>query len=294
MTRPRLNLDQLRAFAAVADHRSFTRAAVGLHRTQSAVSLQVKRLEATLGVALFERRARGVEPTAAGLQLLVFAREMLALDHRAVDEVGGGSASRPVRLGVMEDFGALVAARLASEFAARTPGASVELHTGLTGPMLGRLGADFDLVIAMHPLGDGRGHLLRRERAVWAVGPMCRVTASDVMPLALYAPGCLLREWAIAALDAAGRRWALQFVGQSIASVHAAVADGQTLTVAKSGMFPRSLRRAPPELALPRLPAAEVRLHRAAGLSRTARGLADHLVAGVQHTSRSTPPVLRA
>ena len=60
--------------------------------------------------------------------------------------------------------------------------------------MVGRLGCDFDLVIAMHPTGEGRGHLLRREQAVWAVGPQFRSQPDEAIPLALYSPGCLLRE----------------------------------------------------------------------------------------------------
>jgi len=169
---------------------------------------------------------------------------------------------------------------------AAAPNVSIEVVTGLTSLMLERLGTDYDLVIAMHAAGHGGGVLLRREQAVWAAGAGYQVSASEPLALALYPPGCLLRAWATDALDSVGRRWRLSFVGESSGAVQAIAAKGKMLTVAKSSMFPRQLRRLGARHGLPRLPAAEVRLHRSPRLSRSAGLLTDRLTKDLQ----ASPP----
>jgi len=276
-----LDTDLLRAYVAVVEHRSFTRAAGALHRTQSAVSMQIARLEGALGVALLQRRPEGVQTTEAGARLLGHARRMLALNDEAVADVAATRAGAPLRIGAMEDYatGVLQPALAALAAHAVPP---IEVVTGLTSTMLPRLGADFDLVIAMHPAGQGSGALIRREQPVWAAGPGFAAAPHDghaPLPLALYPEGCLLRAWAIQALDAAGRAWRLDFVGQSHGAVQAAAAQGRALTVVKADLFPRGLRRVAARHRMPPLPAADVRLHRAPRLSRSAAAYADRLYA---------------
>src|SRR5215467_2672061 len=108
MTSPVLDPDLLKAFVAVADHRSFTRAAVMLNRTQSAVSMQVKRLEGRLGVELFNRTRANVDLSSAGEGLLGYARRILALNDEAVARLREHKVEGVVRLGVMDDYGTAI------------------------------------------------------------------------------------------------------------------------------------------------------------------------------------------
>src|SRR3954447_8265468 len=101
MTIPSLDPELLRAFVAVAEHRSFTRAAVTLNRTQSAVSMQVKRLEEQLQSELFHRTKANVDLSAAGEQLLGYARRIISLNEEAVGRVREHKVEGRVRLGVM-------------------------------------------------------------------------------------------------------------------------------------------------------------------------------------------------
>src|SRR5215470_14037811 len=215
MNSPDLDPDLLKAFVAVADQRSFTRAAIMLNRTQSAVSMQVKRLEERLGVALFHRTKANVDLSSAGEGLLGYARRILALNDEAVARLREHKIEGVVRLGVMDDYGTLVLPRLLASFVAGYPLIHVEMETGLTSSMPARLGEAYDLVIAMHPEGRGEGEFLRREQAVWATGVSRQVEEQDPLPVALYPQGCLFRKWAIEALDAAGRPWRLAFVSHS-------------------------------------------------------------------------------
>lgn len=278
MTVPILDPDLLKAFVAVADHRSFTRAAAILNRTQSAVSMQIKRLEDRLQVELFHRTKVTVELSTAGEGLLGYARRILTLNDEAVGRLARHKVGGVVRLGVMEDYGTLVVPPLLARFVAGYPMIHVEMETGLTCSMPDRLGESFDLVIAMHPAGQGFGQFLRREQAVWAAGPHQTPEELDPLPVALYRQGCLFRKWAMEALDAAKRPWRLAFVSQSQGAVEAIVAQGLAVTVVKAGTFPQGLRPLSPDDGLPKLPAADICLHRAAGLSPAATLLADHLV----------------
>jgi DNA-binding transcriptional LysR family regulator len=278
MKMPELDPDLLKAFVAVADHRSFTRAARMLHRTQSAVSMQIRRLEERLGVALFHRSTVQVDLSVAGEGLLGYARRILALNEEAVTRLRAHQLDGVVRLGVMDDYGALVMPPLLAEFTRGYPHIHIEMETGLTAAMLERLGAAFDLVIAMHPEVQGDGEFLRREQAIWAAGTEHEVERQDPLPLALYPAGCLFRRWAIGALDQAGRPWRLAFVSHSLSAVEAIAAQGLAVTVVKSGTFPPRLRRLDELDGMPSLPAADLRLHRASNLSRAARLMADHLV----------------
>jgi DNA-binding transcriptional LysR family regulator len=277
MNVPSLDPDLLRAFVAVADHRSFTRAAVTLNRTQSAVSMQIKRLEDRLGVELFSRTKANVDLSAAGEGLLGYARRILTLNEEAVGRLAERKVEGVVRLGVMDDYGTFVIPPLLVNFLAGYPKIHVEMETGLTASMQARLGEAYDLVIAMHPEGRGEGEFLRREQAVWAAGPSHVVEEQEPLPVALYPQGCLFRKWAIEALDAAKRPWRLAFVSQSLAAVEAVAAQGLAVTVVKSGTFGPKLRALSDRDGMPRLPTADICLHRAANLSPAGALLADHL-----------------
>ena len=285
MTLPLLDLDLLKAFVAVADHRSFTRAAAMLNRTQSAVSMQIKRLEVRLGVELFHRTKANVALTSAGEGFLGDARRMLALNDDAVGRLLERKVEGRVRLGVMDDYGALVVPPLLASFVAGYPNVRVEMETGLTAAMPDRLGEAYDLVIAMHPEGRGGGEFLRREQAVWAAGASHAVEQRNPLPVALYPQGCLFRKWATEALDAANRPWRLAFVSHSLAAVESIAAQGLAVTVVKAGTFPAKLRRLSDRDGMPPLPAAEIRLHRAVHLSPAGSLLADHLAAALSKSS---------
>lgn len=278
MSLPDLDPDLLRAFVTVAEHRSFTRAASALNRTQSAVSMQIKRLEHRLGVELFHRTKTTVGLSLAGEGLLGFATRILVLNEEAVGRLHAHNIVGQVRLGVMEDYGTFIIPPLLASFLSSYPQIRLEMETGLTATMHDRLGSAFDLVIAMHPEGRGDGEFLRREQAVWAAGASHAVEDLDPLPVALYPQGCLLRKWATEALDAAGRPWRLAFVSHSLAAVESIAAQGLAMTVVKASTFPSKLRKLSESDGMPKLPAADICLHRASNLSRAAALLADHLV----------------
>src|ERR1700753_4062906 len=131
MNVPALDPELLQAFVAVADHRSFTRAATMLNRTQSAVSMQIKRLEDRLGVGLFRRTKANCDLSPAGEGLLGYARRLLVLNDEAVGRLREHKVEGVVRLGVMDDYGSAIVPPLLASFVAGYPLIQVQMETGL-------------------------------------------------------------------------------------------------------------------------------------------------------------------
>ena len=277
-----LDPELLKTFVAVSEQRSFTRAASQLSRTQSAVSMQVKRLEEVLGTPLFARTTSQVALTPGGEALLGYAQRILALNAEALGRIRQHQNEGQVRLGIMDDYGTSVVPALLASFGQRYPRIRVTMETGLTATMTERLGEDFDLVIAMHAKGQGGGDFLRREQAVWAAAPDHVIDGLDPLPVALYPAGCLFRAWAMAALDKAHRPWRLAFVSHSSAAVEAVVAQGLAVSVFKAGTFPKGLRALSKEDRMPRLAQADIRLHRAPDLPQAGALLAAHLSTAIR------------
>jgi len=280
-----------RSLVAVADHGGFTRAARRLNRTQSAVSMQIRRLEDATGLTLFQRGNAEVRLTRDGEGMLSYARRILALQDEALsamaaDDKAGRRVAGLVRLGTMDDYATTFLPPLLARFRAAHPEVDIEVHTGLTATMHERVGRDLDLLLGMQPAGTGKGAVLRTEQPVWAIGRGSQAHRQDPLPLALYPQGCLFRAWAFRALDAAGRRWRLAYMSPSLGAVAAAAEAGLAVGVFKAGTLPKGLQRLDARHGLPALPAAEIALYRPAGrLAQAVDKLGDFLETGLRKRS---------
>jgi DNA-binding transcriptional LysR family regulator len=152
-----LDIDALRAFVAVADERSFTRAAQAVSRTQSTVSVQIKNLEGRLGFALFERTQRSVALTVRGHTLLNYARSILQLNDDSVRALTAPQTEGRLRLGITEYFAPQHLPQLLAHFREHHPLLALEVTTGVTGTLrsLQKTG-ELDLVLGRRDLaGSG-------------------------------------------------------------------------------------------------------------------------------------------
>jgi DNA-binding transcriptional LysR family regulator len=258
-----IDIALLRAFLAIAEGGSFTAASRRLNLTQSAVSMQIKRLEEIAGGQLFERTSRTVTLSRRGELLRSHARRMVALNDEALAHMRDDCFTTLVRVGAIEDYAVYALPAILAEFMAAHPNVAVEVETGFTPSLLERLGDEFDIVLAMHPAGAGRGEVLRRERATWLGSHQHACHQQTVLPLALHQAGCQFRGAALTALDQARRRWRLAYVSQSMAAIDAAVAAGLAITVGKAGVHAQGLHMLSEADGLPALPWFEIALHRA-------------------------------
>lgn len=267
-----LDTDLLRAFVAVADARSFTRAGDTLGRTQAAVSQQVRRLEEVVGARVFQRDTKSVRLTQDGELLLTYARRMLTLNDEVLALMRRPATVASVRIGTPDDYATMLLPGVLARFAAAYPDVPVEVICDNSPDLVAEIDKGrYDLaLVTRHP--DSRsGELVRREPVAWVAPP--RSTAAtpiereDPLPLALFPKGCVVRDLAVAALEGIGRGWRVAFISKSVVAVHGAVLGGLGVTAMEECTVPPSLRRLTEADGFPRLPDIDIALHRAPGMA---------------------------
>jgi DNA-binding transcriptional LysR family regulator len=237
----------LRSFVAIVDTGSMLSASDKVFVTQSALSLQIKRLEELVQQALFTRDGRRLALTASGHVLLDYARRVLQLHDEAVAAVSAGRFSGPVRIGMVQDFAETLFSGLLGRFAELHPESQIYARVSGTAELLGLLEqGQLDLVLGYAAADD--------PKAV-RVGPMSwhgqeALANADVVPLAVLEKPCRFREAAIASLEAAGRPYRLAVETPNLSTLRAAVEAGLGITCRTPTFIPRP----PIDDVLPALP----------------------------------------
>ena len=163
-----LDTDQLRSFIAIADTGTFTRAAEAVHKTQSAVSMQIKRLEEVVGRPLFERDGRASRLTDEGERLLDYARRIVRLSNEALASFAETELAGRVRLGLPDDYAERYLPEILARFSQSNPRVEVTVVCEPTPMLMERIEhADIDLAIITHVSSRGSASVIRRERLLW-------------------------------------------------------------------------------------------------------------------------------
>lgn len=274
---PMLELSLLRTLVAVRSHASFTEAAHELSMTQSAVSLQIRRLEELAGVSLFDRGKRTLRLTGDGEILLAFGKKMLALNDEAFASVRPDQIAGSVRLGAVTHYAVHILPPLLAEFSARYPAVRIELLAGVSfreAPF----GTDLDLAIALEPAGTTTGTVLDRERAIWVTSAEHYIHMATPVTLAVLPEGSLLRKWAIESLEHQDQEWRIAYISANASALLSAIKAGLAVGVARASSLSSGLRELTPEDGFPTLPVFDVTLtDSGAGLGRVATALRDFL-----------------
>ena len=228
-----LDLELLRSFVSVVDARGFTRAGERVHRTQSTVSQQIRRLEVDLGHPLLIRSGKDVTLTEAGERLLSYARRLLALAEEARDVVSQPDNEGAIRLGVPEDFAAFRLAKLLAAFSRSHPNVRLDVRTDQSTQLRRDLErGELDLALFKRAAGESGGIAVWPERVHWVTSKNHpRDTISGSVPLIGFPPGCLYRAGAIHALESAGRSWHMAYTSSNLSGIQAAIAAGMGLSI---------------------------------------------------------------
>ncbi len=257
-TRQSLDPDLLRSFVLIAEGRSFTDAAMLVGRTQSAMSMQVKRLEDVLGQPLLSRGKGGtVELTPHGRYLLEHARQILALNDSVVATFRTPQMSGTVRLGSPDDYALAYLPPILKRFAETHPAVQVDVRCSPSGELQRSLKAgelDLTLLSDGHQPRDWPATELWRGPLVWVTSTRYSPHRQDPLPLALAAGhGCDWADAAIHALEQAGRRYRIAYTSASQIGTHAPVVAGLAVTVSTLSWLPEGLRPVRPDEGLPKL-----------------------------------------
>ena len=266
-----LDTDQLRSFLAIVDDGSFTRAAERVHKTQSAVSMHVRRLEEQLGCALFVKQGRGVRLTAEGEQLVEYARRILREEAGAIAALSRKGLRGSVRFGVPDDYAEAYLSTILQRFNHRHPLVEIAVSCENSVELSGLVRAHaLDLALVTDFPGLEGFELIREEPLVWVASAKFKAAAGEPLPLALGSPSCIWRRVADEALDGQRHRVRSLFVSRNYSAIGAIVRAGLAATMLPAGLVIDGLRVLGPDEGLPPLPLTRMGLIRPAG-----RGLAE-------------------
>lgn len=270
------NLDNtlLKSFIAISETRNFTEAAKAVGRSQSALSLQIKKLEDAIDCKLFSRSSRSVLLTQQGELFLGYARKIMDLQWEAYSKLHEPNIEGEIRLGTPEDFATHYLPRVLSTFKQHHPRIQLSVECDLTLNLVaGFKRGKYDIALVKRDPAKVRGGTkVWREPLVWVSAD------NDVLPkklsLVIAPEPCIYRARALAALNRVKRDWSVTYSSPSLAGTLAAVRAGMGITVLPSNMIPHGLHVL---RKLPHLPDSEIALMKKEKLSKAGEMLVEHI-----------------
>lgn len=219
-----LDLDQLQTFCAIADCGSFTEAARRIHKTQSAVSMQIKRLEERLGQVLLSREGRSISLTPEGEEVYSRARRMLRINAEIADIFSEGELAGSIRIGLPDDYAAKLLPLILSGFKKTHPRISVDVSCRASEELLeGMSTGRFDLIVFTQGTLHEFGELFRTEKLVWIASPTFKPVDDEPLPLACGPQCCYWRAGAIDALNRSGKDFRIAYTSANATAIISAV-----------------------------------------------------------------------
>src|SRR5213596_2801830 len=283
-----LDVDQLRTFIAIAETGSFTRAADIVHKTQSAVSMQMKRLEERLDRPIFARDGRASKLTEDGERLLDYARRIVKLNVETIAAFSDELTGR-VRLGVPDDYADRYLPEIMARFSRAYPSVELTVTCEPSVELVERIDSnELDLAIVTDCGTSRASEVFRRERLLWVTSNRHSVHLEEPLPLALGRPSCNWRRAAIDCLETIGRPHHIAYTSANASAVASAVLSGLAVSIfPESGLRP-GMRVLNPADGFPELPGCRVGLIRNPHESLAlADALAEHIISSLDNLSEA-------
>jgi len=255
MRRVNLDIDLLRCFATVVEAGGFTAAAKTLLRTQSAVSVQIKRLEETIGHTLFERNKRCPVLTEHGEILLGYAHRMLKLNDETVSRLTHTEMEGTLRLGIVEYLAPHRLPVIMSKLSRAYPKLDLRLRIDLSSKLHTELDeGKLDVIIAACNKNDEQGKILFKDKLCWATGPLGIPDSENPVPLAVLPSPCFYRQAATQSLDSQGRSWHCAVTTMNLSGVQSVIQAGLAIGVLSESSLLPSMKVLTQEDGFPPLP----------------------------------------
>ena len=268
--------DLLRAFVTVVETGSFTAAARTLNRTQSAVSLQIKRLEDRVGAPVLRRDTRNLAVTEAGGALLPYARRILRLQDEAAAALGAAGQAPTLRVGLTEEQAQAYLPNVIPAFSRQHPEVQLEVACDLSSRLVERIrNGDLDLALTIRNTQVSTGDVVAREGLSWVARESFVQDPNKPLPVAFGPEGDIYRAFAMAGMARLQRACRVVFVSTSPTGINLAVNAGMAATVKAGRAIPDTCRVLDDEPGMPALPPVDVEMHRA---STAASGVGDSFV----------------
>ncbi|MDP2779905.1 MULTISPECIES: LysR family transcriptional regulator [Devosia] len=286
-----LDLDQLQSFCAIADCGSFTEAARRVNKTQSAVSMQIKRLEERLGQSLLARDGRSVTLTVHGEALYARARKMLRTNAEIMDHFSDGVLAGSIRFGVPDDYAVRLLPVILSSFQRTHPKIAVDVacmasEELLNGMRVGR----YDLIVFTQGTEQNYGELFRTEKMHWVTSHGGRALASEPIAIACGPSCCIWRKDALEALDRTGKDYRIAYTSSNATAISSAVLSDLAIGFLPESALQPGMRVINDDVGLPRLGDAQIALMRAShAYGGIYDALASHIVQSMGNLETALP-----
>src|SRR6478672_5823610 len=284
-----LDIDQLRTFIAISETGSFTKAAEVVNKTQSAVSMQMKRLEERLERPIFSRDGRASKLTEDGQRLLDYARRIVRLNVETLAAFSDAELSGRVRMGVPDDYADRYLPEIMARFSNGYPAVELSVLCEPSVNLLERIDAnEIDLAIVTNCERKRASETFRRERLLWVTSNRHSTHTEAPLPLALGRPTCGWRRAAIECLETMGRPHHIAYTSANASAVASAVLAGLAVSIfPESGLRP-GMRVLNPADGFPELPGCRVGLIRNPHESLAlADALAEHIISSLDNLSEA-------
>lgn len=251
-----LTPDLLRSFMAAVDTGSFTSAASIVHRTQAAVSMQMKRLEEDLKCTLFNREGRGVTLTSEGEILYRYSARIIELHDEALSAISVPRLNGVVKLGVPDDYATMHLPGVLKEFAINHPRVQVDVFCDSSSNLINELSnGELDLIITTDHEKTKYSASLELN---WIIPERMDTQQIEILPIALFHPVCCYRDNALEALEKAGRKHRIAYGSPSLAGLLAAVQAGLAIAPVTKSTTAAGCRHALPSDGLPNIESAYI------------------------------------
>ena len=273
-----LDIELLRTLIAIDDSGSHANAALAVHRSQSAISMQMKRLEETVKQPLFEKQGRRSVLTPHGQNLLLYARRIVKLQNEAMSTLSNPEIQGDVRLGVCDDYVSNLMPPILVSYAEQYPNVHIKLSSQSSGELIeNTLRGDLDFSIVNMRDDHAEHETLIRDPLVWVCAPNKLTHEQETLPLVVE-NDCLWGKWAQQALDHAGKSYRLAYSTFNHAGILAFVESGLAISVMSQRTVPPTLRILREIDGFPALPQTSIGLvQKPTLLSPAARKLAEHI-----------------
>ena len=227
-----LELDLLHTFVLAVEMKSFAKAAEKVFRSQSAVSLQMQRLEEITGQALFVKQGREWHLTAYGDLLLVYARKMLDMNDQAIHALSETPFTGPVRIGMRIDFSESGLSDVLAGFAKMYPNVQIEITVDKEDVLEQKLrSATLDVVMTFGTKLPDNAILVGSIPLRWIGNTNESIARQEPLPLLLFEAPCLFRDAALEALGKANRNWRPVLTASNVSGMWAAARAGLGIAI---------------------------------------------------------------
>lgn len=224
---PHLDVDQLKTFLAIVDSGSFTKAAEEVNKTQSAVSMQMKRLEEQLGRPLFSKDGRGTKFTRDGERLMDYARRIVALSDEAVSAFTKPDITGTIRFGTPDDYAEFFLPVILGRFARTHPHVTVDVECLPSVELTGRTQrGEIDIAVVTFGNNSGGEDVIRQEELVWATSERHSAHEKPVLPVAVAPQGCSWRNMMLDHLNQMQRPYRVAYASPNASTINTTVLQG--------------------------------------------------------------------